>query len=380
MSNTPPSDEMTVGRDKAALDFRVSSKDLTFWKDRPVLVTGGSGLLGGWLVRRLLRARACLVCLVRERLPRPGVVAPDLLQQAKLVHGEIRDQMLLERTLKDNQIDTVFHVAAQAIVGIANRNPVATFETNVQGTWCLLEACRQNPGVRQIIVSSSDKAYGEHTEMPYCEDMALAGLHPYEVSKACADRIATSYGKSYGLPVSITRCGNYFGGGDLNWNRIVPGTIRAICKGERPLIRSDGQFIRDYLYADDGAAAHMHLARALSEDRSLAGEAFNFSHEVRMTVVELVEKIAQLMGSSLTPDIRNEVSQEIRTQFLTSAKARERLGWKPLYTMEEGLRETVHWYRDYLSNTDGQEPKTGLASPKALGVSYSTSDNSGQTG
>ena len=334
-------------RDQATSD----NQDVAFWKERPVLVTGGSGLLGGWLVKRLLSARARLVCLVRERMPHPGVVAPDLLRDAKLVHGEIRDQTLLERTLKDDGIDTVFHVAAQAIVGMANRNPVATFETNVQGTWCLLEACRQTPGVHQIIVSSSDKAYGEHAELPYREDMALLGLHPYEVSKACADRLATSYGKSYGLPVCVTRCGNYFGGGDLNWNRIVPGTIQAICQGKRPVIRSDGKFIRDYLYADDGAAAHMHLARRLADDRSLTGEAFNFSHEVRLTVVELVEKLAQLMGSSLAPEVRNEASQEIRTQFLSAAKARERLGWKPLHSMEEGLRATVHWYRKYLATT-----------------------------
>jgi len=334
-------------RDKTASD----NQDVAFWKDRPVLVTGGSGLLGGWLVKRLLSARARLVCLVRERMPHPGVVAPDLLRDAKLVQGEIRDQTLLERTLKEDGIDTVFHVAAQAIVGMANRNPVATFETNVQGTWCLLEACRQISGIRQIIVSSSDKAYGEHPELPYREDMALLGLHPYEVSKACGDRIATSYGKSYGLPVSVTRCGNFFGGRDLNWNRIVPGTIQAICQGKRPVIRSDGKFIRDYLYADDGAAAHMHLARRLADDRSLAGEAFNFSHEVRITVVELVEKIAQLMGSSLAPEVRNEASQEIRTQFLSAAKARERLGWKPLHSMEEGLRATVQWYRKYLTTT-----------------------------
>jgi CDP-glucose 4,6-dehydratase len=354
----PPFDEMTASGDESAHELKVSSQDLTFWRDRPVLVTGASGLLGGWLVRRLLIARVRLVCFVRDRVPNPAVVAPDLLQQAKLVHGEIRDQALLEQTLNQNQIDTVFHVAAQAIVGIANRNPVTTFETNVQGTWCLLEACRKNPGIRQIIVSSSDKAYGEHMEMPYRESMALDGLHPYEVSKACADRIATSYGKSLGLPVSVTRCGNFFGGGDMNWNRIVPGTIQSICQAKRPVIRSDGQFIRDYLYADDAAAAHMHLARALAQNRSLVGEAFNFSHEVRMTVVELVERIAQLMGSSITPEILGEASQEIRTQFLSTAKARERLGWKPLHTMEEGLKETIHWYRSYLSSADGPPPKT----------------------
>jgi CDP-glucose 4,6-dehydratase len=332
-----------------------ASVDLAFWRDRPVLVTGGSGLLGGWLVRRLLNAGARLVCLLRGRPPHPQVVAPDSLARAKLVRGDIRNQGLLEQTLKENQIDTVFHAAAQAVVGVANREPVLTLETNVQGTWCLLEACRRNAGVRQIVVSSSDKAYGEHADLPYREDMALIGLHPYEVSKACMDLIATSYGRSLALPVSVTRCGNFFGGGDMNWNRIVPGTVQAIYQGKRPVIRSDGQFIRDYLYADDGAAAHMHLARRLAEDRSLAGEAFNFSYEVRMTVVELVRKIAQLMECSLLPDIRNEASQEIRTQYLTSAKARERLDWKPLHSMDEALRETVTWYRNYLSS--GLDPQ-----------------------
>ncbi len=363
---------MRASGDKSAHNFGVSSQDLTFWKDRPVLVTGASGLLGGWLVRRLLNAGARLVCLVRDRTPNPEVVPPDLLRQANLVHGDIRDQVLLEQALNKNQIDTVFHVAAQAIVGVANRTPVPTFETNVQGTWCLLEACRRNPAIRQVIVTSSDKAYGEHPTMPYREDMALAGLHPYEVSKACADRIATSYGKSFGLPVSVTRCGNFFGGGDMNWNRIVPGTIKSIYQAKRPIIRSDGQFIRDYLYADDAAAAHMHLARALAEDRSLAGEAFNFSHEVRMTVVDLVEKITQLMGSSIIPHILNEASQEIRTQYLSVAKARERLGWKPPHSMEEGLSETVNWYCSYLSSAGGQEPGKVFGLPQGIKTSGPT--------
>jgi CDP-glucose 4,6-dehydratase len=340
--------EREVGVSGASEAARV---DQAFWRDRPVLVTGGSGLLGGWLVRRLLNVDARLVCLLRGRLPHPMVVAPEKLERAKVVPGDIRDQGLLERILHENQIDTVFHAAAQAVVGVAKREPVLTFETNVQGTWCLLEACRRTPQVRQIVVLSSDKAYGEHADLPYREDMALVGMHPYEASKACMDLISTSYGRSFALPVAVTRCGNFFGGGDLNWNRIVPGTVQAIFQGQRPVIRSDGQFIRDYLYADDGAAAHLHLARRLAEDRSLAGEAFNFSYEVRMTVIELVQKIAQLMGSSLSPEIRNEASQEIRTQYLSSAKARDRLGWKPFYSMEEGLRETVGWYCHYLSSS-----------------------------
>src|ERR1051325_6660826 len=213
-----------------------------FWRDRPTLVTGGTGLLGGWLVRFLLDAGANLVCLVRDWVPQSALVSDRLIDQVSVVRGELEDQALLERILGEYEIDTVFHLAAQTIVGIANRNPVSTFETNIGGTWGLLEACRRSPLIKQIVMASSDKAYGDHSELPYSEETALKGQHPYDVSKSCADLIAQSYAVTYGLPVVITRCGNFYGGGHLNWNRIVPGTIRSIMRGQRPIIRSDGSY------------------------------------------------------------------------------------------------------------------------------------------
>lgn len=319
-----------------------------FWQDRPTLVTGATGLLGGWLVRRLLDAGADVVCLVRDWVPQSEFVRAHLIDRVKVVNGEVRSQSLLERVLGEYEIDTVMHLAAQTIVGIANRNPVSTFKTNIGGTWALLEACRRSPAVKQIVVASSDKAYGEHKQLPYSEDAALMGRHPYDVSKACADLIAQSYAETYNLPVAVTRCGNFYGGGDLNWNRIVPGTIRSVLRGQRPVIRSDGKFVRDYFYVEDGAAAKMILAEQMAHNNSLSGQAFNFSNESQVTVLEVVNRILELMKSDLAPEVRNEAANEIREQYLSATKAREVLGWKPLFTFDEGLRRTVEWYREFL--------------------------------
>jgi CDP-glucose 4,6-dehydratase len=323
-----------------------------FWLDRPVFVTGATGLVGGWLVRRLIEAGADIVCLVRDWVPQSELVRGHLIEQVKVVRGDLRDPALLERTLGEYEIDTIIHLAAQTIVGIANRNPVSTFETNIAGTWALLEACRRSPTVKQIVIASSDKAYGDHEVLPYSEDAPLQGRHPYDVSKSCADLIAQSYATTYGLPVAITRCGNFYGGGDLNWNRIVPGTIRSVLRGQRPVIRSDGQYVRDYFYAEDGAAVNMVLAEALAANADLRGQAFNFSNEIQVTVLELVERLLGLMNSKLEPEIRSEATNEIRHQYLSAAKARERLGWEPLFTLDEGLRRTIDWYKDFLG-TEG---------------------------
>lgn len=320
-----------------------------FWKDRPIFVTGATGLLGAWLVRRLVESGAEVTCLVRDHVPRAEFYRSGMNEHVTIVYGDLQDQGCLERTLCEYEIDTVIHLAAQAIVGVANRNPVGTFEANIRGTWNLLEACRRTPSVRQIVVASSDKAYGDHTVLPYEEHVALQGRHPYDVSKSCADLITHAYAHTYRVPAVITRCGNFYGGGDLNWNRIVPGTIRSLLRGERPVIRSDGLFIRDYLYVEDGAAAYMLLAEKLASNRELIGEAFNFSTESQVSVLDIVSQLQRITSSTLVPDVRNEASNEIRNQYLSARKAREVLGWSPIFNLETGLRKTVDWYSLFLN-------------------------------
>jgi CDP-glucose 4,6-dehydratase len=322
-----------------------------FWRDRATLVTGATGLVGGWLVKRLLTAGADVVALVRDWVPSSEAIRSGALEQITVVRGDVRDRDLLERVLGEFEIDTVIHLAAQTIVGIANRNPISTFETNIQATWNLLEACRRSPRVKQIVLASSDKAYGDQENLPYDETTPLQGKHPYDVSKSCADLIAQTYATTYGTPVVITRCGNFYGGGDLNWNRIIPGTIRSIIRNERPVIRSDGQFVRDYFYVEDGAAAYMHLVEHLAaRPEALRGQAFNFSNENPVTVMEIVGAVSRVMGSQLNPDIRNEANNEIRKQFLSAAKARKMLNWQPMFTLHEGLEATVRWYREFVTH------------------------------
>lgn len=318
-----------------------------FWLDRPTLVTGATGLVGSWLVGALREAGADVVCLVRDWVPQSELVRGGLLERVKVVRGDVRDQAMLERVLGEHEIDTVIHLAAQTIVTIANRNPVSTFESNIAGTWILMEACRRSPRVKQIVIASSDKAYGDNKQLPYTEETPLVGRHPYDVSKSCADLIAQAYAVTYGSPVVITRCGNFYGGGDLNWNRIVPGTIRSVLRGQRPIIRSDGTFIRDYFYVEDGAAAYMMLAEKLAGDPALRGRAFNFSNEIQVTVRQLVDKILGAMDSKLAPEVLNEASHEIVHQYLSANAARKELGWGPMFTLDEGLRRTVAWYREF---------------------------------
>jgi len=319
-----------------------------FWRDRPTLVTGATGLVGGWLVKRLLSRGADVVCLIRDWVPASELTRTGLTDRVKVVRGDVQNQALLERVLGEYEVETVIHLAAQTIVTIANRNPVSTFASNIGGTWSLLEASRRSPLVKQIVLASSDKAYGDHKSLPYSEDAPLQGRHPYDVSKSCADLIAQSYAATYDLPVVITRCGNFYGGGDLNWNRLVPGTIRSILRGQRPVIRSDGTLVRDYFYVEDGASVYMLLAESLSKKPDLRGHAFNFSNENQVTVLELVRKILALMNSDLEPDIRNEASNEIRHQYLSARKARQYLHWTPRFSLDEGLAETIKWYKALL--------------------------------
>lgn len=331
------------------------------WRDREVFVTGGTGLLGSRLVSELVAAEARVTCLVRDWVPDANFYRLQLDQSVRCIRGAVEDRSLLERILGEYEIETVFHLAAQTIVGIANRNPISTFETNILGTWNLLEACRRSPRVKQIVIASSDKAYGDQQQLPYAETMPLQGVYPYDVSKSCADLLSRTYSVTYSLPLCVTRCGNFYGAGDLNWNRVVPGTIRSVIRGERPIIRSDGTLVRDYFYVNDGAKAYMHLAERMAENPEILGHSFNFSNEIQLTVLEIVDKILALMGKTadLPPIIKGESSHEILRQYLSSEKARTMLGWTPAYTLDEGLKQTIRWYDEYLASwdRDGRVPK-----------------------
>ena len=315
-------------------------------------MTGASGLVGSCLVRLLLERGASVVALVRDWVPRSELVLSGSLERTVVVRGDVTDQALLERALGEHEVEVVFHLAAQTIVGIASRNPVSTFESNVRGTWSLLEACRRSPRVAATVVASSDKAYGEQAVLPYREETPLQGVYPYDASKACSDLIAQSYARSFGLPVAITRCGNFFGPGDRNWNRIVPGTVRSLFAGERPVVRSDGTLVRDYFYVEDGAEAYLTLALALLADRSLAGSAWNFSLEEPIAVLALVERLRRLVGRlDLEPIVEGRATNEIPRQYLSSEKARRLLGWRPRFTLDEGLARTVEGYRALLAGS-----------------------------
>jgi CDP-glucose 4,6-dehydratase len=324
--------------------------DHTFWRDRPVAVTGATGFLGSHLTARLVELGAAVVVLVRDDVPE-SPVAEAWADSVAAVRGSVEDEPTVERMLGDYEVKTVLHLAAQSQVGVANRNPLATFEANVAGTWSVLEAARRSPLVEQVVTASSDKAYGAQPQLPYDEDMPLLAVNPYDVSKACADLLSTSYHRTFGVPVCITRCGNFFGPGDRNWERLVPGTIRSLLRGERPVIRSDGTMVRDYLYVVDGALAYLRLVERMATDPAVVGEAFNFSTETPLTVLELVDALQRAAGTDLEPDIRATASHEIDAQFLSAAKARKVLGWAPTVSVEEALVETVAWYREHLEGS-----------------------------
>jgi len=287
---------------------------------------------------------------MRDWVPESRMVRTGVLERVNVVRGELEDAALLTRALNEYEIDTVFHLGAQTIVGTAARSAASTFESNIRGTWNVLEAAKTCSSlVERVVIASSDKAYGAHDRLPYTEDMPLEGRYPYDTSKSCADLIALSYFHTYRLPVAITRCGNLFGGGDLNFNRLIPGTIRSALRGEAPIVRSDGKFVRDYFYVRDAVSAYLRLAEKLTE--GFAGEAFNFGNETPVSVMELVQQILCLMGqSSLRPVILNQANNEIPCQYLDCSKAKRLLGWASEFGMEEGLRETISWYREYYTN------------------------------
>lgn len=322
-----------------------------FWLDKRVFVTGCNGFLGSWLTEALVQAGADVIGLIRDRVTRSELVRSETIKRITIVEGDVDDYPLMERVLAEYEVEMVFHLAAQTIVGIANRVPLSTFETNIKGTWVLLEAARRNPTVKGIVVASSDKAYGAHTELPYQEEASLIGRHPYDVSKSCADLIAQSYACTYNMPIVVTRFANLYGGGDLNWNRIVPGTMRSVLRGERPIIRSDGTFRRDYLFVSDAVDGYMVVGEKLA-DPAVRGQAFNFGMDRPTTALEMVETIISLSEyPGLEPIILNEAKNEIPDQYLASGKAKRMLGWEPQHTLVEGLRQTMDWYRDFLTTT-----------------------------
>jgi CDP-glucose 4,6-dehydratase len=299
------------------------------------------------LTLALLEAGANIVGLIRDRVPLSNLRVSGAEQRIVAVDGDIVDGELLERVLNEYEIEVVFHLAAQPLVRLANRAPLGTFETNIRGTWLLLEACRRSSTVQCIVVASSDKAYGDQEVLPYSEDAPLQGRHPYEVSKSCADLIAQAYYATYRLPVAVTRCGNIYGGGDLNWDRIVPGTMRSVLRGEAPVIRSDGTLLRDYLYVADIVEGYLRLAECL-QDPSLHGQAFNFGMDDPKTVLEITQAIIAISDyPDLKPVVLNQASHEIAKQYLASEKAQRLLGWRAQYSLEEGLHRTLVWYREF---------------------------------
>ncbi len=324
------------------------------WKGSSVFITGATGLLGSHLTRLLVDAGANVVALVRDSLPKSLFYSPDpawnLQNRVTTVRGQIEDFHTIERSLNEYEIDTIFHLAAQTIVGAANRSPLPTFRANIEGTWNLLEAARlHSPRIKRILIASSDKAYGNLQGQAYDESFPLRGEHPYDVSKSCADLISRAYFVSYNLPVAVTRCGNFFGPGDLNFNRIIPGTIRDVLQNRPPVIRSNGKFIRDYIYAEDGAHAYLTLAQQMQNGK-FSGEAFNFSYGLRLSVIDVVDRVLKAMNrTDLAPQILNQANNEIPVQCLDSTKAKTQLNWSPQYGFDQGLKLTIDWYRAHFS-------------------------------
>ena len=320
-----------------------------YWEETPVLVTGATGIVGSWLCAELLETGARVVALVKDADPQSELIRTGNINRLAVVNGTLEDFWTVERAINEHDIQVVFHLGAQAIVGSALRSPLPTFETNIRGTYNVLEACRLHAiRVKSIVVASSDKAYGAHDRLPYLEEAPLVGRHPYDVSKTCADIISQSYYETYDLPVGIARCGNIYGGGDLNWSRIVPATIRSYFYGQSPVIRSDGTFIRDYLYVKDAVTGYIRLAEGLNRDE-IKGQAFNFGNESPITVLDLVSEIQTLMESQdLDPNVLGTAEAEIHSQYLSSAKARELLDWSPANDLRSGLEATISWYRQFL--------------------------------
>ena len=322
--------------------------DPAFWRGKRVLVAGATGFLGGWLVRRLVELDASVVSVVRRPKPESQFFLGGYDRMTDVVHGDISDAELMSGTLDRFSPDVFFHAACGADVIQVLKDPLHCFRGSALSTWQILEHIRASGLGCVSLISSSDKAYGTQA-LPYMESAPLAPIHPYEVAKAAQDYAAQSYGKIYGLPVAVTRCGNYFGGYDFNYARLIPGVAKSLAAGEQPVLRSDGKFTRDYLYIEDAVDVQLELAEHLHRDPSLYGEAFNFSYGDQIEVIEIVERIAEIFGSPAKPLVNDSVSVEIRHMHLSSEKAKTRLGWKPSCGFDEGLRRTVDWYRTHLA-------------------------------
>lgn len=323
--------------------------DNQFWNGKHVLVTGCTGLLGSWLSAELVSLGAHVVGLIRDHVSKSELIRSGTIHQIDVVYGDICDYSLIERAIAEYEVEAIFHLAAQTIVGIANRAPLSTFETNIKGTWVVMEAARRNPTVKQLVIASSDKAYGSHATLPYREDAPLQGQHPYDVSKSCADLIARTYAHTYQMPIAVTRFANLYGGGDLNWNRIVPGTMRSLIQHEQPIVRSDGTLKRDYIYVRDAVCGYLTVAEQLNRP-DVQGEAFNFGVDNPLRAIEMINTIIKLSATPhIEPIILNQAKNEIQDQYLLSEKANRVLGWQPAYSLEQGLQETFDWYRAFLS-------------------------------
>ncbi len=315
-----------------------------------MLITGASGMVGSWLTRWLAECGAYTVAFIADTDPQSELIRSGTINKINVANGRLEIYDDIERVINNHEVDSIFHLGAQPIVGAADRAPRHTFESNIQGTWNLLDACRAlSPLVKRIVVASSDKAYGTQPVLPYTEDMSMNGDHPYEVSKSCTDLISRTYARTYGTPVTIARCGNIYGGGDLNWSRIVPGTFRSLLRGEQPILRSDGMFVRDYLHVDDIVTAYLALGEQ-SDKPELAGQGFNFSDESPLTVMQIFKAICESTGQpDVIPNILNEASSEIKDQYLDSKKAHEVLGWHASVSLEVGLKKSFDWYRQLLT-------------------------------
>lgn len=323
---------------------------MNFWNSKSVLVTGATGLVGSWLVRDLLEKGARVTALVLDHDPSSQLIRSGDYNLISVVNGDLRNYKDVSRAVLANECTDIFHLGAQTIVGTALQDPISTFESNIQGTWNVMEAARQSNGeVKSVVVASSDKAYGSSNQLPYLENFPLHGDGPYDVSKSCTDLIAQSYGATYGVPATIARCGNIYGGGDLNWSRIVPGTIRDLLSNKRPVLRSDGTFVRDYVHVDDVVSAYLRLSE-LSQSKNLNGEAFNFSRDEPLSVLDLYREISMtVLGKYVEPDIQNTAKLEIKDQHLHSGKAHTVLAWESSVTLKSGLEKTFEWYKTYLA-------------------------------